>query len=110
MQNIGLNFLLNSNILNIIIGNFNVNHLICCSNNSSISDLVSDLLCCSVPPYHNHEWRGGDMVTQGQADNTRTMEWVMASQKMRDTCRLGQCGQDCGDGFCCNVWNNLVHV
>ena len=51
------------------------------------------------------------MVTTGTGD-TRTMQWVVDSQKMREQCKLGQCGQDCGDGFCYNVWNrnNLVHV
>ena len=75
---------------------------------------MSGLLCCSVPPYH-HQPDQGPGLAQHQADN-RTMEWVVASQKMvasQARCKMGQCNQDCGDGFCYNVWNNmnsLVHV
>ena len=67
---------------------------------------MSGLLCCSVPPYHHQAEH------HHQAD-TRTMEWVVASQKMVNRCKMGHCNQDCGDGFCYNVWNNmnsLVHV
>ena len=70
---------------------------------------MSGLLCCSVPPYHHQADQG---LAQHQADN-RTMEWVVASQKMVNRCKMGHCNQDCGDGFCYNVWNNmnsLVHV
>ena len=86
-----------------------------------VSDIVSGLLCCSAPPYH-HQWRpdnnnvakpghsGENQASSGHVRDSRTMEWVVESQKMRDQCKLGQCGQDCGDGFCYNVWNNLVHV
>ena len=66
--------------------------------------MVSGLLCCSVPPYHPQT----DLAAP-QADQ-RTRDWVVASQKMINKCKLGQCNQDCGDGFCYNVWNNLVHV
>ena len=54
----------------------------------------------------------------------RTVEWVMESQRMMmvAACRAGgsgsaprgpapaYCGQDCGDGFCYNVWNSMVPV
>jgi hypothetical protein len=59
----------------------------------------------------------------------RTVEWVMESQRMMmmAACRAGNgghrgvtaaaaaaaagyCGQDCGDGFCYNVWNSMVPV
>jgi hypothetical protein len=50
----------------------------------------------------------------------RTVEWVMESQRlmMMAACRGGgghhhraaYCGQDCGDGFCYNVWNSMVPV
>merc|ERR1719278_2506865 len=57
------------------------------SNNKrfALTDLMSGLLCCSVPgpPYHH------------QQDNSRTMEWVVASQKMVNRCKMGQCNQDC---------------
>ncbi len=48
----------------------------------------------------------------------RTVEWVMESQRMMmvAACRGSSsaaapyCGQDCGDGFCYNVWNSMVPV
>lgn len=49
-------------------------------------------------------------ISTPNAKDERTSEWVMASQKMLDECRAGHCGQDCGDGFCYNVWNSMVHV
>jgi len=72
------------------------------SNNKrfALTDLMSGLLCCSVPPYHHQAEH------HHQAD-TRTMEWVVASQKMVNRCKMGQCNQDCGDGFCYNVWSNM---
>jgi len=87
------------------------------SNNKrfALTDLMSGLLCCSVPPYH-HQADQGPGLTSHQAETNRTMEWVVASQKMvasQARCKMGQCNQDCGDGFCYNVWNNmnsLVHV
>lgn len=99
----------------------------------ALTDLVTGLLCCSVPVYQNEhiaahhdnhlqmEWHAERMLDSQMAvmdshvstPNTkddRTSEWVMASQKMMDQCRAGHCGQDCGDGFCYNVWSNMVHV
>ena len=84
------------------------------NNDFFIADLVSGLLCCSAPPYNGQEWRGQtpqNSVTSAAIASTmdpdpRTLDWVI-----RDRCRLGQCGgQDCGDGFCVNVWSNMVHV
>ena len=66
---------------------------------------MSGLLCCSVPPYH-HQPDQGPGLAPHQPDS-RTMEWVVASQKMVNRCKMGQCNQDCGDGFCYNVWNNM---
>jgi len=78
------------------------------SNNKrfALTDLVSGLLCCSVPPQYHPQTEAG----LGPHHQDRTMEWVMASQKMINKCKMGQCNQDCGDGFCYNVWNSLVHV
>ena len=86
-----------------------------------VAELVSGLLCCSAPPYNAREWSGhhhhqapGHSVTSAASvpdmnTDPRTLDWVMRQQG--DRCRLGQCGgQDCGDGFCVNVWNNMVHV
>ena len=55
--------------------------------------------------------------------DTRTMEWVLQASQQRaggvgggfgtGECRGSNpiyCGQDCGDGFCYNVWNSMVHV
>ena len=89
-----------------------------------VAELVSGLLCCSAPPYNAREWSGhhhhhqapGHSVTAAASvpdmnTDPRTLEWVMRQQGPGDRCRLGQCGgQDCGDGFCVNVWNNMVHV
>ena len=70
-----------------------------------------------------------DKMAAATANNwreDRTVEWVMESQQrmmMVAACRVGgsgggpkggatnaYCGQDCGDGFCYNVWNNMVPV
>jgi len=49
----------------------------------------------------------------------RTMEWVLQASQQKGgvggggECRGANtvyCGQDCGDGFCYNVWNSMVHV
>ena len=83
---------------------------------------MSGLLCCSAPPYNARDWRHqAPQVTQNtgvpgveavETADPRTLEWVMTSQgRPGARCRLGQCGgQDCGDGFCVNVWNSMVHV
>jgi len=102
----------------------------------ALTDLVTGLLCCSVPvpvyqadqiaAQHDNqlqmEWHAERMLESQMAsmDNhiqtpntdrdNRTSEWVMASKKMMDQCRAGHCGRDCGDGFCYNVWSNMVHV
>jgi hypothetical protein len=41
--------------------------------------------------------------------DSRTVEWVAASQRAmacQSTCQ----SRDCSEGFCYNVWNNMVHV
>jgi hypothetical protein len=106
----------------------------------AFTDLVNGLLCCSTPGYAPDlnmsfpeekmgEWaldrKVGEWSVDRKVENwtldrfgtpwrdTRTMEWVLASQQ-RGECRgsnpVQYCGQDCGDGFCYNVWNSMVHV
>ena len=96
---------------------------------------MTGLLCCSVPPVYpgsaSTSWRpheaGAEHLAReaavfarpgaGTSLDQRTVEWVAKhqqhQQQQSDRCRLGQCGhsgQDCGDGFCYNVWNKMVHV
>ena len=102
-----------------------------------ISELVSGLLCCSTPAaaYHHHHQRLDLNMTLPDHDSTdwrqpwtphaRTMDWVQevqaagrrattaavpASAAAATTGHPALCGQDCGDGFCYNVWSNTVHV
>jgi hypothetical protein len=103
-----------------------------------ISDLVTGLLCCSAPhqpaPSHLSKHVMLDIQTESCDINTnawtqhhqalafpassvssssppdaRTVEWVVASQRAmacQSTCQ----SRDCNEGFCYNVWNNMVHV
>lgn len=101
-----------------------------------ISDLVTGLLCCSAPHQaassHLSQTVMADTQTESceiQTANTwtqqaqqafpasssssppdaRTVEWVVASQRAmacQSTCQ----SRDCNEGFCYNVWNNMVHV
>lgn len=91
---------------------------------TTLTDLMSGLLCCSVPVYdrtgygdecvpHNEmEWQATAVKEDLKEDRTR--DWVIQSQYIlqqgRDRCRQGHCGQDCTDGFCTNVWNTNVHM
>jgi len=97
----------------------------------AITDLVSGLLCCSVPPHpvpssqlnpgckqNARELTSTTMwpTTQNPTfslssspPDSRTVEWVAASQRAmacQSTCQ----SRDCSEGFCFNVWNNMVHV
>jgi len=97
----------------------------------AITDLVSGLLCCSVPPHpvpssqlnpgckqNARELTSTTMwpTTQNSTfslssspPDSRTVEWVAASQRAmacQSTCQ----SRDCSEGFCYNVWNNMVHV
>jgi len=97
----------------------------------AITDLVSGLLCCSVPPHpvpssqlnpgckqNARELTSTTMwpTTQNPTfslssspPDSRTVEWVAASQRAmacQSTCQ----SRDCSEGFCYNVWNNMVHV
>merc|ERR1719167_790144 len=104
----------------------------------AITDLVSGLLCCSVPPHPSQlntatckqqnarETSSTSMwpttmstsTTQNSSafsslssspPDSRTVEWVAASQRAmacQSTCQ----SRDCSEGFCYNVWNNMVHV
>jgi len=98
----------------------------------AITDLVSGLLCCSVPPHpvpssqlnnpgckqtSTTMWPNTTSTTQNSAfslssttpPDSRTVEWVAASQRAmacQSTCQ----SRDCSEGFCYNVWNNMVHV
>jgi len=97
----------------------------------AITDLVSGLLCCSVPPHpvpssqlnpgckqNARELTATTMwpTTQNPTfslssspPDSRTVEWVAASQRAmacQSTCQ----SRDCSEGFCYNVWNNMVHV
>ena len=89
-----------------------------------VSDLVSGLLCCSLPSQYTlgvgdiavdaagpeMEWQQSPPGSgSGATKEDRTRDWVAASRLMmleegRARCRQGQCGQDCGVGFCTNVW------
>ncbi len=62
---------------------------------------------------------GQAAVTSSSWREDRTVEWVMESQRMMmvaacrgssSTAAAPYCGQDCGDGFCYNVWNSMVPV
>jgi hypothetical protein len=41
--------------------------------------------------------------------DARTVEWVVASQRAM-ACQATCQSRDCSEGFCYNVWNNMVHV
>merc|ERR1711962_1169823 len=48
-------------------------------------------------------------TTTSTPPDARTVEWVVASQRAmacQSTCQ----SRDCNEGFCYNVWNNMVHV
>lgn len=48
-------------------------------------------------------------TTSSTPPDARTVEWVVASQRAmacQSTCQ----SRDCNEGFCYNVWNNMVHV
>jgi hypothetical protein len=62
---------------------------------------------------------GGQPAVTSSWREDRTVEWVMESQRMMmvaacrgssSTAAAPYCGQDCGDGFCYNVWNSMVPV
>jgi len=101
----------------------------------AITDLVSGLLCCSVPPHPvpssqlnnpgckqtstNTMWPNTTSnsthnlnafsLSSTTPPDSRTVEWVAASQRAmacQSTCQ----SRDCSEGFCYNVWNNMVHV
>jgi len=105
-----------------------------------ISDLVSGLFCCSAPSYPQASFTGALQGTYQQSSggqqegwgsqhhqfhlsdklgakqemyastDSRTVEWVVQNQRLMNQCRGGFCGRDCGDGFCNNVWKNMVQV
>jgi len=99
----------------------------------AITDLVSGLLCCSVPPHpvpssqlnpgckqqnarevtSTTMWptttQNSTFSLSSSPPDSRTVEWVAASQRAmacQSTCQ----SRDCSEGFCYNVWNNMVHV
>ena len=94
---------------------------------------MNGLLCCSTPGGYTAdlnmslpemESTAAEWSAAWRTADHRTMEWVLASQRaaaMSADCRSKTttagglaggvyCGQDCGDGFCYNVWNSMVHV
>ena len=84
------------------------------------SDLVSGLLCCSVPPQaapslalpttsSAHNSSGPWPTTSSSPLDVRTVEWVAASQRAM-ACQATCQSRDCSEGFCYNVWSNMVHV
>merc|ERR1719494_258012 len=104
----------------------------------AITDLVSGLLCCSVPPHpsqlntatckqqNSRETSSTAMWPTTMATSTtqnssafsslsssppdsRTVEWVAASQRAM-ACQSTCQSRDCSEGFCYYVWNNMVHV
>jgi len=99
----------------------------------AITDLVSGLLCCSVPPHpvpssqlnpgckqnaremtstmwsNTSTMANSTFSLSSSPPDSRTVEWVAASQRAmacQSTCQ----SRDCNEGFCYNVWNNMVHV
>merc|ERR1719295_1253137 len=103
----------------------------------AITDLVSGLLCCSVPPHPvpssqlnpgckqqnarevtstpmwptttSNTTQNSTFSLSSSPPDSRTVEWVAASQRAmacQSTCQ----SRDCSEGFCYNVWNNMVHV
>lgn len=85
----------------------------------AITDLVSGLLCCSVPPQGMasslHKPRSpcdtwpSQQVPASTSSDARTVEWVAASQRAM-ACQATCHSRDCNEGFCYNVWNSMVHV
>lgn len=104
------------------------NNKIISANNKrfAFTDLVTGLLCCSTPGAGGYrpdlnmslpddlplpvdiplqaDWRLG----VGPWRDVRTMDWVQEVQGR--ALNPAYCSQDCGDGFCYNVWSNMVHV
>ena len=112
--------------LSILIFCFNAYKNITNANKFIFSDLVTGLLCCSTPGAGGYrpdlnmslpddlplpvdiplqaDWRLG----VGPWRDVRTMDWVQEVQGR--ALNPAYCSQDCGDGFCYNVWSNMVHV
>lgn len=104
-----------------------------------ISDLVTGLLCCSAPHQASHIASSQNVILDTQVNNSlcdlnqpqstwvqqpvpaafpdtslattdaRTVEWVVASQRAM-ACQATCQSRDCNEGFCYNIWNNMVHV